>query len=121
MAAVAAGATREELRGHPSLGRLVNPAGRILDDRSVAYWRQRLAINLGEIYALVEEPVLVVHLSDDPDSLREDEEQVARIVAAAGNRQVATTAPAPAQLPGAFVQLGATAVERSVSARRDSG
>ena len=103
MAAVAAGTTREELRAHPSLGRLVNLAGRILDDRTVAYWRQRLAVNLGEIYALVEEPVLVVHLSDDPSSLREEEEQIARIVAAAGNRQVATAAPAPNQLPGTFV------------------
>jgi alpha/beta superfamily hydrolase len=102
MAAVAAGATREELREHPNLGRLVNSAGRILDDRSVAYWRQRLAINMGEVYALVEEPVLVVHLSDDPHSLREDEEQIARIVTAAGNRQVATAAPAPGLLPGAF-------------------
>jgi hypothetical protein len=81
----------------------VNPAGRILDDRTVAYWRQRLAVNMGEIYALVEEPVLVVHLSDDPSSLREDEEQVARIVAAAGNRQVSTAAPAPDQVPDTFV------------------
>jgi uncharacterized protein len=104
LAAIADGASPEELRTRPNLGRLVNPAGRVLDDRTVGYWRQRLAVNLGEVYAAVKEPALVIHAASDPFSFRIDHEEIGRILAASGNRNVEIAELAPIALPGALVR-----------------
>jgi len=45
---------------HPHLSRFVNSDGRIMDDRTAEYWRQQLTLNLTEVYAEIEEPVLIV-------------------------------------------------------------
>ena len=44
----------------PHLSRFVNSDGRIMDDRTAEYWRQQLTLNLTEVYAEIEEPVLIV-------------------------------------------------------------
>jgi hypothetical protein len=104
LAAIASGATPEELRSRPSFGRLVNPAGRVLEDRTVGYWRQRLMVNVGEVYAAVREPALVIHMAADPYSFRVDHEEIGRILAASGNRSVEIAELAPAAVPGALVR-----------------
>jgi alpha/beta superfamily hydrolase len=104
LAAIASGATPDELRARPDLGRMVNPAGRVLEDRTVGYWRQRLMVNVGEVYAAVREPALVVHTAADPNSFRVDHEEIGRILAASGNRSVTIAELAPAAVPGALVR-----------------
>jgi alpha-beta hydrolase superfamily lysophospholipase len=104
LAAIVAGATPEELRSRPDLGRLVNPAGRVLDDRTVGYWRERLMVNVGEVYAAVNEPTLVIHTAADPYSFQVDHEEIGRILAASGNRSVEIAQLAPAALPGVLVR-----------------
>ena len=53
------------LARNPTLARLVNSSGRIMDDRNTEYWRQQLNLNLAEVYGKVTEPALIVYSEAD--------------------------------------------------------
>ena len=72
----------------PALARFVNAAGRIMDDRTIAYWRQKLELNLGEIYAKVKSPVLVVYNSADFIATQACHEWIRTTLLNAGNQNV---------------------------------
>jgi alpha-beta hydrolase superfamily lysophospholipase len=73
---------------YPALARFVNAAGRIMDDRTITYWRQKLELNLGEIYAQIKTPVLVLYNSADFIATRACHEWIHATLIAGGNRRV---------------------------------
>lgn len=73
---------------HPHLSRFVNPNGRIMDDRTAEYWRQQLTLNFAEVYAAIEEPVLIVYATSDFLTQLACHERIQDVLTAAGNEDV---------------------------------
>jgi hypothetical protein len=78
----------EILRRSPALAKHVNSNNRIMDDRSLAYWREQLNLNLPEVYAGVTEPVLVVYAASDFLTQLACHESIRDVLVAAGNPDV---------------------------------
>ena len=76
------------LRRFPAASDLVNSNGRIMDDRTVAYWRQQLNINLPEIYAQITEPALVVYAESDFLTFLACHEHIRDVLVHSGNPDV---------------------------------
>jgi dienelactone hydrolase len=76
---------------HPDLSRFVNPSGRVMDDRTDAYWRQQLNLNFAEVYGAIEEPVLIVYAASDFLTQLACHEHIADVLAKAGNEDVTLT------------------------------
>lgn len=73
---------------HPEVSSLVNSRGRIMDDRTVEYWNQKLNLNLAEIYSKVTEPVLIVYGTSDFITQRACHENIQDFLISSGNRDV---------------------------------
>ncbi|MFH1221071.1 MAG: alpha/beta fold hydrolase [Candidatus Eisenbacteria bacterium] len=76
------------LRRNPALAKYVNSSGRIMDDRSVNYWREQLNLNLPEVYGAVTEPVLIVYCSSDFLTQLACHETIRDVIVASGNRDI---------------------------------
>lgn len=76
------------LRDHPELRPLVNPAGRIMDDRTSRYWHQQINTHLGGLYAAVRCPTLIVYGACDFITTRICHEWIRDVMMAAGNPEV---------------------------------
>ena len=72
----------------PRLARFVNASGRIMDDRTAAYWRQQLTLNLPEVYGAIEEPVLIVYAGSDFLTQLACHERIRDVLEGAGNGDV---------------------------------
>ena len=55
----------EILHGSPETASLVNSNGRIMDDRTVEYWHQKLNLNIARIYSEITEPVMIIYGESD--------------------------------------------------------
>jgi alpha-beta hydrolase superfamily lysophospholipase len=77
------------LARNSELKRLVNSSGHIMDDRNTEYWRQKLNLNLAEIYSKVTEPVLIVYGESDFLSQLACHENIRDALVRAGNPDVA--------------------------------
>jgi len=53
------------LRKSPKTAGLVNSNGRIIDDRTVEYWHQKLNLNIARIYSEITESVLIIYGESD--------------------------------------------------------
>lgn len=73
---------------HPRLSRFVNANNRIMDDRTPEYWRQQLTLNFAEVYAAIEEPVLIVYATSDFLTQLACHERIEDVLTAAGNEDV---------------------------------
>lgn len=73
---------------NPNVGAYVNSSGRIMDDRSAAYWRQQLNLNLSETYAGIEEPVLIVYAASDFLTQLACHEHIRDVLKGSGNQNV---------------------------------
>lgn len=76
------------LKKNPNLSRFVNKSNRIMDDRTVEYWRQQLNLNLSEIYGEIAEPVLIVYAASDFLTQLACHEHIRDVLSASGNADV---------------------------------
>jgi alpha-beta hydrolase superfamily lysophospholipase len=76
------------LEKNPDFSRFVNKSNRIMDDRSVEYWRQQLNLNLSEIYSKITAPVLIVYGNSDFLTQLACHEHIRGVLTAAGNQDV---------------------------------
>jgi alpha-beta hydrolase superfamily lysophospholipase len=79
------------LQRSPELSSLVNQNSRIMDDRTVAYWRQQLNLNLSDIYNKITEPVLVLYAESDFITQIACHEHIRDVLTTAGNKDVTLT------------------------------
>lgn len=79
------------LKTNPDLSQFVNKNNRIMDDRTVAYWRQQLNLNLSEIYSKIIEPVLIIYASSDFLTFLTCHEHIRDVLGATGNKDVTLT------------------------------
>ncbi len=82
---MARGETAENLRKMPEFAPHFNAAGRVMDDRTVAFWRQQLNLNLAEAYSRVKAPVLIVYGASDYLTFAACHETIRDVLVAAGN------------------------------------
>ena len=86
---LASGQPLSEITGcNPRLSRFVNAEGRIMDDRTAEYWRQQLRLNLPEVYAAIEEPLLIVYGTSDFLTQLACHERIKEVLSDAGNDDV---------------------------------
>jgi len=85
VAAILRGAGAAELSADSTFAGYFNRAGRIMDDRTVAYWRQQLRLPLAEVYSRVSCPTLVLHAASDFLTQRACHERIRDLLIAAGN------------------------------------
>jgi alpha-beta hydrolase superfamily lysophospholipase len=89
---VAGGSSLTEiLKAHPDLKELVNANNRIMDDRTAAYWKQQLNINIPDVYAQITAPVLIVYAASDYLTEPACHEHIRDVLLAAGNVDVVLT------------------------------
>jgi len=79
------------LERNPDLSRFVNKSNRIMDDRTVDYWRQLLNINLSEIYSKITEPVLIICGNSDFLTQLACHEHIRDVLITSGNKDVTLT------------------------------
>ncbi len=79
------------LRRNPALGKYVNKDNRIMDDRTVEYWRGQLNINLSQIYGQVTEPVLIIYAASDFITQLACHEHIRDVLLLSGNSDVTLT------------------------------
>jgi alpha-beta hydrolase superfamily lysophospholipase len=86
---IARGETLEAiLKRNPVLLKFANKSRRIMDDRSVEYWRQQLNINLSEVYGGIKLPVLIVYGASDFITTLKCHKHIRDVLLAAGNSDV---------------------------------
>ena len=84
--AIADGQTREQLvERHPRRVPFFNAAGRIMDDRTLEFWREQLTLNLADTYSQVKAPVLILWGESDFLTQRACHERIRDVLRAAGN------------------------------------
>jgi alpha-beta hydrolase superfamily lysophospholipase len=76
------------LERSPELAEYVNASARIMDDRTLGYWREQLNLNLSETYAKVSEPALVVYGASDFLTSLACHEHIRDVLVASGNPDV---------------------------------
>jgi pimeloyl-ACP methyl ester carboxylesterase len=86
--AILRGETDTELQRDTTFVRFFNSAGRIMDDRTVEFWRQQLGIGLAEVYARVRCPVLIIYPASDYLTQLACHERIRDVLLAAGNGDV---------------------------------
>jgi len=79
------------LQRSPELSKLVNQNNRIMDDRTIGYWRQQLNLNLSDIYSKITESVLVLYAESDFLTQLACHEHVREVLTSAGNEDVSLT------------------------------
>lgn len=82
------GGAAPELQRDTTFARLFNSEGRIMDDRTVEFWRQQLSFGPAEVYARIGCPVLIVWPASDYLTQLACHEQIRDVLLAAGNRDV---------------------------------
>jgi alpha-beta hydrolase superfamily lysophospholipase len=88
-ALIARGQTSADaLRQMPEFASYFNSAGRIMDDRTVDFWRQQLNLNLAETYARVKAPVLILYTASDFITSQTCHEKIRDFLTTAGNKDV---------------------------------
>jgi pimeloyl-ACP methyl ester carboxylesterase len=87
-AAIMRGATAEELRRDSTFAQFFNAAGRIMDDRTVEFWRQQLNLPLAAVYERVKCPTLVVWAASDFLTQFACHERIRDVLVGAGNPDV---------------------------------
>jgi alpha-beta hydrolase superfamily lysophospholipase len=78
-----------ELQRDTTFARFFTGAGRIMDDRTVEFWRQQLALGLAEIYGRIKCPVLILYPASDYLTQLACHERIRDVLLAAGNGDVA--------------------------------
>jgi alpha-beta hydrolase superfamily lysophospholipase len=73
------------LAKNPECAAYVNSSGRIMDDRTPAFWRQQLNVNLPEAYGKIAEPVLIVYGASDFITMQVCHEHILDVLVSAGN------------------------------------
>jgi len=87
--AIADGQTHQQLVDrHPDRARFFNEAGRIMDDRTLEFWREQLTLNLAETYSQIKVPVLIIWGESDFLTQRACHEHIRDVLRAAGNTDV---------------------------------
>lgn len=86
--AIARGAPAAELRRDSTFAGFFNDRGRIMDDRTVEFWREQLTLNLAEIYGRIRCPVLIVWGASDFLTQRACHERIRDVLTRAGNADV---------------------------------
>jgi pimeloyl-ACP methyl ester carboxylesterase len=86
--AILRGETGAELQGDTTFVRFFNSAGRVMDDRTVEFWRQQLGIDLAQVYARVRCPVLIIYPTSDYLTQPACHERIRDVLVAAGNGDV---------------------------------
>lgn len=84
-AAILRGATAGELQRDTTFAPYFNAAGRIMDDRTVEFWRQQLSLPMAEAYERVQCPTLVVWAASDFLTQRACHERIRDVLVGAGN------------------------------------
>lgn len=86
--AILRGEAVPELQRDTTFVRFFNSAGRVMDDRTVEFWRQQLSVRPAEIYARVDCPVLIVYPASDYLTQLACHERIRDVLLASGNRDV---------------------------------
>jgi len=73
---------------NPELGRYVNESGRIMDDRTLDYWRAQINLNLPEAYGKITAPVLIIYCSSDFLTQQACHERIRDVLVSSGNKDV---------------------------------
>ena len=73
---------------NPELGKYVNKSGRIMDDRTLDYWRGQLNLNLPEAYGKITAPVLVIYCASDFITQQACHERIRDVLVSSGNKDV---------------------------------
>ena len=73
---------------NPELGKYFNSDGRIMDDRTLDYWREQLNLNLADAYGKISEPVLIVYCASDFLTQQACHEHIRDVLVASGNKDV---------------------------------
>jgi alpha-beta hydrolase superfamily lysophospholipase len=77
------------LKRNPDLGEIINKdTKRMMDDRTAAYWKQQLALNLADIYGKVKVPVLIIHGTSDFLTFSACHEHIRDLLKSSGNSEV---------------------------------
>ncbi len=88
-AAVASGQTKAEILARsPAYASFFNASDRIMDDRTLQFWREQLTLNTAETYAKIKAPVLVLWGESDFLTQRACHEHIRDVLQAAGNKDV---------------------------------
>lgn len=86
---IAGGEKLEDIiKKKPDVSEFINSEGRIMDDRSVDYWREQLNINLAEVYGKIKEPVLIIYGQSDYITTLVCHEHIRDMLLSSGNRDV---------------------------------
>ena len=86
--AILRGGTGAELQRDSTFARFFNAAGRIMDDRTVGFWRQQLGLGMAEVYSGIKCPVLIVYPASDYLTQLACHERIRDVLLAAGNGDV---------------------------------
>ena len=86
--AILRGEPAADLRSDTTYARFFNGAGRIMDDRTVEFWRQQLGLDLAATYARIKCPVLIVYPGSDFLTQLACHERLRDVLLAAGNEDV---------------------------------
>jgi alpha-beta hydrolase superfamily lysophospholipase len=86
--AILRGGMGTELQRDTTFVRFFNSAGRIMDDRTIEFWRQQLGVDLSEVYARVGCPVLIIYPASDYLTQLACHERIRDMLLAAGNGDV---------------------------------
>ena len=86
--AILRGEGAAELKRDSTFARFFNSEGRIMDDRTIEFWRQQLAVGPAEIYGRIECPVLILYPGSDYLTQLACHERIRDVLLAAGNRDV---------------------------------
>jgi pimeloyl-ACP methyl ester carboxylesterase len=94
-AAILHGAPTEQLRNDSTFAGFFNERGRIMDDRTIDFWRQQLGLSLGGTYSRVRCPTLILYGASDFLTSLACHERIRDVMTASGNPDV-TLAVIPA-------------------------
>ena len=78
----------EIIQKAPETADLVNSNQRIMDDRTAAYWHQKMNINLAEVYSSITKSVLIIYGSSDFLTQQTCHETIKEVLLNSGNNDV---------------------------------
>ena len=88
-AAVASGLSKAEiLQRHPDYTSFFNAADRIMDDRTLEFWREQMTLNMARTYAAIKAPVLIMWGESDFLTQRACHEHIRDVLLASGRTDV---------------------------------
>ena len=88
-AAIASGFSKTDiLRRQPGAAGFFNTAGRIMDDRTIEFWRDQMTLNVARTYGAIKAPALILWGESDFLTARACHEHIRDVLVAAGNADV---------------------------------